>query len=116
LTVRVRVVDHTGSLVGEGSLLRAWAYRDPFPGERECVAVSGRSFKALPSIGACIVLFDSDVPVPLSYGGSFMARSLDFSLPSGLHNVWGCGNDFDTDACSVHPDDRDEIMRSLNEA
>ncbi len=38
---------------------------------------------------------------------------LDFSLPSGLHNVWGAGNDFDTNAYRIHPGDLDYVLGEL---
>ena len=52
--------------------------------------------------------------MPLWYGGTFKESSLDFSLPSGFHNVWGQGNDFDTDAFRIHPDDIGLIMTILS--
>jgi hypothetical protein len=111
--MRVRINDHTGVLVAEGTLRNARL--DRFGGNhRQGVKTADQSnFSALPAVGHCSVSFDSSVQVPLWYGGTYSADSLDFSLPSGLHNVWGCGNDFDTDSSVIHPDDLVEIMRNL---
>ena len=59
------------------------------------------------------MVFDAKVDVPLWYGGTYREDHLYFTLPSGLHNVWGCGNDFDTDSTRIHPDDLAEVMRLI---
>lgn len=59
--------------------------------------------------------------MPLWYGGHYVIedttwyntgmRNIYFTLPSGLENIWGQGNDFDTDAVRIHPEDLERIMR-----
>lgn len=111
--MRARVIDHAGALIAEGTVRDATTHLHQFDGAREGIGVGRRSFDAPPSTGHCAVSFDAEVQAPLWYGGTHSVTFLDFSLPSGLHNVWGCGNDFDTDSARIHPDDLVEIMRSL---
>jgi hypothetical protein len=111
--MRVRVIDHTGAQIAEGTLRNATLFRFSDQSRDGVRTIDQSGFKAPPSIGHCSVTFDGPTQVPLWYGGTYSVGFLDFSLSSGLHNVWGCGNDFDTDSSSIHPDDRDEIMRNL---
>lgn len=58
--------------------------------------------------------------MPLWYGGHYVIedtpwyntgmRNIYFTLPSGLENIWGQGNDFDTDAVRIHPEDLARIL------
>lgn len=112
--MRVRVIDHMGLLIGEGTLDNLRRDPHPFSGSREGVsALDSRPFAAPAAEAFCAVAFDVEVDAPLWYGGSYRERRLDFTLPSGLHNVWGCGNDFDTDSSRIHPDDLPEVMRLI---
>lgn len=110
----VRVIDHTGSIVAEGTLYNVRMNRLAACGSREVIRTADRTHSKAPlTFGHCSVIFDAPVAVPLWYGGSYVTNALDFSLPSGLHNVWGCGSDFDTDSSNIHPEDLIEIVRNL---
>lgn len=113
--MRVRIIDHIGRFVAEGTIRNARLERFGFdlPMREGVRTGDGGIFLAPPALGQCSVDFDGDIMAPLWYGGTFPTKYLDFSLPSGLHKVWGCGNDFDTDCCVVHPDDLAKIMRNL---
>lgn len=69
-------------------------------------------------IAHATVKLEAPQKMPLWYGGYTyeLWNHLDFSLPSGLHNVWGQGNDFDTDAYSIYPEDAAKIMALLKDS
>lgn len=106
--MKVRIVDHTGETIVEGNLNRAWTNR-PSGAKREVTRVlENRMYSSsleTPGWGSANVQLEAPQALPLWHGGTFVEQSLDFTLPSGFHNVWGCGNDFDTDAFRIHPQD-----------
>lgn len=108
----VRIVDRDGNLIVTGVLYRAWPSPQPEPGPMEGVAAiaHGEPFNAPERTAHAVIKLSEPHDMPLWYGGFHKESNLDFSLPSGLHNVWGCGNDFDTDSYRIHPDDISNIM------
>lgn len=110
----VRIVDHAGQHLATGELSRAWRYRGLGPfGPRQVVRVlpdgSYTTTNDGESWGGAVVTLPPGIRLPLWYGGTADIPA-EFSLPSGLHNVWGCGNDFDTDAFRIHPDDLPAVI------
>lgn len=114
-SISIRVVDRELKPLVEGVLLRAWADPAPSLSTREGIMAIGRgqAFKAPPRTAHASVQLNEPHDMPLWYGGTYQETHLDFSLPSGLHNVWGQGNDFDTDAYRIHPDDIVVILELL---
>lgn len=112
--MKVRIVDREGNFLVDGELIESRLDRDQrwAASPREGVAAVGRGepFVAPPSNGHAVVKLAESTALPLWYGGTSMHTSLDFSLPSGLFNIWGQGNDFDTDAFKIHPDDLEAVI------
>ena len=96
----VRLTDKAGAQLSVSRLLDVHDYRDD-PSINE----GGRR------IGSVVVAHDPFMK-PLWYGGSYLCHGPTyFTLPSGHENIWGCGNDFDSDALKIHSEDLAEIMR-----
>lgn len=63
--------------------------------------------------------------MPMWHGGTYTIdetpwsqtglANIYFSLPSGLENIWGQGNDFDVDTVRIHPEDLALILSERRE-
>ena len=108
--VVVRIIDWDDSLLLSAPISRAWSVPADLGTKwvtmpREGIKKGKISFKAPPRTAHASVLLKDKAKLPLWYGGLYEEDHLSFSLPSGLYNVWGQGNDFDVDSIRIHPDD-----------
>ncbi len=113
--MRIRILNKDNSPLAEATLIRAWPTPGSLIDEVELVHASRdpTSNAKIKRTHHCHVRFDGPTKLPLWYSGSFTESFADFSLPSGFHNVWGCGNDFDTDAFKIDPAQIDAIIKLL---
>lgn len=116
----VRIIDRHGTELVSGELIDAWPSPSSSKTDHDAVRSADRGrdvgeFKTSPRTALATVRIPMGTKLPLWYGGmtDTHGTTTDFSLPSGLHNVWGCGNDFDTDAFMIHPEDLPGVISAV---
>lgn len=120
--MRVRIVDHEGNFIVEGTLTTSHRRKETVDIKREVIYFKGHNkpyneryvtkLEEANSWGHAMVMLDAPHMMPLWYGGYSKQTHLYFTLPSGLENIWGCGNDFDSDAYRIHPDDLPKVIEA----